>query len=111
MSQKVGLPNSFDILQAVIEATPDAIFIKALEGRYVLINQAMARFVGKPAADIIGKHDLEVYPEENALRFIEADKRVLSSGKPHSFEGVATSETGTQAYLVTKGLYRDNDGE
>src|SRR5206468_5538564 len=40
-----------------------------------------------------------------------ADKQVLSSGKPHSFEGVATSETGTQAYLVTKGLYRAKDGE
>src|SRR6185436_11542760 len=60
---------------------------------------------------IIGKRDLEVYPEETARRFIEADRQVLSSGKPHSFEGVATSETGTQAYLVTKGLYRDHDGE
>ena len=107
----MAIPNSYDILQAVIEATPDAIFIKDLEGRYVLINQAMARFVGKPAAEIIGKHDLEVYPEETARRFIEADKQVLASGKPHSFEGVATSETGTQAYLVTKGLYRDHDGE
>ena len=27
-----------------------------------------------------------------------------------SFEGVATSASGTQAYLVTKGVYRDKDG-
>src|SRR5258706_15243191 len=107
----MAIPNSFDILQAVIEATPDAIFIKDLDGRYVLINQAMARFVGKPAADIIGKRDVEVYPEEPARRFIEADMHGLASGKPHSFEGVATSETGTQADRVTKGGYGDPDGE
>jgi signal transduction histidine kinase len=35
---------------------------------------------------------------------------VLATGQPHAFEGVATSETGTQAYLVTKGVYRDKDG-
>src|SRR4029077_9538514 len=103
MSPEMALPNSFDILQAVIEATPDAIFVKDLEGRYVLINEAMARFVGKPAAEIIGKHDLEIYPEETARRFIEADKQVLATGRPHAFEGIATSATGTQAYLVTKG--------
>src|SRR5580765_7165169 len=100
----MAIPNSYDILQAVIEATPDAIFVKDLEGRYVLINEAMARFVGKPAAEIVGKHDLEVYPEETARGFIEADKQVLATGQPHAFEGVATSETGTQAYLVTKGV-------
>ena len=35
---------------------------------------------------------------------------VLASGKPMSFEGVATSHAGTQAYLVTKGVYRDKTG-
>ena len=42
------IPNSSDILQAVIDATPDAIFVKDLDGRYVLVNDAAARFVGRP---------------------------------------------------------------
>src|SRR5229473_234116 len=107
----MAIPNSYDILQAVIEATPDAIFVKDLEGRYVLVNEAAARFLGKSPAEIVGKHDLELYPEETARRFIEDDRYVLSTGKPHAFEGVATSETGTQAYLVTRGVYRDKDGQ
>ena len=68
----MAIPNSFDILQAVIEATPDAIFVKDLEGRYVLVNAAFSRFTGKAAADIIGKNDYELYLEADARAFVDA---------------------------------------
>ena len=107
----MAIPNSFDILQAVIEATPDAIFVKDLEGRYVLVNEAFARFIGKSQADIVGKNDFELYPEADARAFVEADRQVLASGKPQAFEGVATGQDGQpQTYLVSKGVYRDKDG-
>src|SRR3954451_14419683 len=38
------------------------------------------------------------------------DQRVLATGEPQTFEGVASSALGTQAYLVTKGVYRDASG-
>jgi PAS domain S-box-containing protein len=107
----MAVPNSDQILQAVIDTTPDAIFVKDLNGCYVLVNAAAARFLGKAPEEIVGKHDLELYPEETARGFIEADNKVLETGEAHSFEGVATGEGGTtQAYLVTKGVYRDRDG-
>ena len=107
----MALPNSLEILQAVIEATPDAIFVKDLDGRYVIVNEAAAQFLGKSPDEIVGKNDLELYPEETARQFIEDDKKVLASGTARSFEGVATSALGTQAYLVTKGVYRDKRGK
>ncbi|HMF97299.1 MAG TPA: PAS domain-containing protein [Vicinamibacterales bacterium] len=107
----MALPNSDQILRAVIEATPDAIFVKDLDGRYVLVNAAAARFLGKSPVEIVGKRDLELYPEATARRFIEDDRTVLASGRPQDFEGVAISDDGTpQTYLVTKGVYRDRDG-
>ena len=106
----MAIPNSYDILQAVIEATPDAIFVKDLEGRYVVVNEAFARFISKSPADIVGKNDFELYPETDARAFIEADRQVLATGKPHSFEGVATGEAGPQTYLVSKDVYRDKAG-
>jgi two-component system, cell cycle sensor histidine kinase and response regulator CckA len=106
----MAIPNSYDILQAVIEATPDAIFVKDLDGRYVLVNEAFARFIGKSLADIVGKNDFELYPEEDARNFVEADKHVLATGMAQQFEGVATGEAGPQTYLVTKGVYQDKDG-
>jgi PAS domain S-box-containing protein len=107
----MAIPNSSDILQAVIEATPDAIFVKDLEGRYILINAAAARFIDKSPGDIVGKNDLELYPAETARRFMEEDQTVLSTGRAQSFEGVARGESGTQDYLVTKGVYRDKAGQ
>jgi PAS domain S-box-containing protein len=106
----VAIPNSVDILRAVIEATPDAIFVKDLDGRYLVVNAAAARFLGRAPEEIIGKHDLELYPEETARRFIADDQQVLAAGKALSFEGIATSDVGVQAYLVTKGVYRDANG-
>jgi PAS domain S-box-containing protein len=106
----MAIPNSFDILQAVIEATPDAIFVKDLEGRYVLVNEAFARFIGKSQTDIVGRNDYELYPEADAREFIDADRRVLESGRPQVFEGVATGQGQPQRYLVSKGVYRDKDG-
>jgi PAS domain S-box-containing protein len=105
------LPNSYDILQAVIEATPDAIFVKDLNGRYVLVNEAFARFLGRSTTEVIGKNDLELYPEATARQFVDDDRRVLQTGVAQSFEGVATSAAGSQAYLVTKGVYRDPHGK
>jgi PAS domain S-box-containing protein len=105
------ISNSVDILRAVIEATPDAIFVKDLEGRYVVVNDAAARFLGRAPAEIIGRNDLELYPEATATRFIEDDRAVIASGEPREFEGIAESQSGSQAYyIVTKGVYRDAEG-
>ncbi len=106
----MAVHNSLEILQAVIDATPDAIFVKDLRGCYVVVNQAAARFLGKSPEEIVGHNDLELYPEETARQFMEDDRKVLASGTPRSFEGVATSALGRQAYLVTKGVYRDKNG-
>jgi two-component system, cell cycle sensor histidine kinase and response regulator CckA len=106
----MAIPNSFDILQAVIEATPDAIFVKDLEGRYVVVNAAFTRFLGRSPSDIIGRNDFELYEPATARQFVEDDRQVLASGGPRSFEGVASSPSGEQAYLVTKGVYRDPNG-
>jgi PAS domain S-box-containing protein len=107
---EVAIPNGLEILQAVIDATPDAIFVKDLEGRYVIVNAAMSRFLGKSPDDIVGRNDLELYPEATARQFIADDRKVLDAGTALSFEGVATSDVGQQAYLVTKGVYRDHQG-
>ena len=89
-----SIPNASDILLAVIDATPDAIFVKDLDGRYVLANRAAARFVGRTPDQVIGRHDFELYPEETATRFVQDDKAVLESG---------ASRSGTRSESQTRG--------
>src|SRR5262249_27775724 len=106
----MALPNSDQILRAVIDATPDAIFVKDLDGRYVLVNVALARFLDKTPDEIVGRRDIELYPEATARQFVEDDRTVLASGEPRDFEGVAIGPDGRPVtYLATKGSYLSHD--
>jgi len=89
----VALPNSDQILRAVIEATPDAIFVKDLAGRYVLVNAAAARFLGKSPEDIVGKRDVELYPEETARRFVETTAQCSPPGGRRISKGSRSTRT------------------
>ena len=45
---------------------PDAIFVKDLQGRYLLGNPANAKIVGRPAADILGHDDATLFSADSA---------------------------------------------
>ncbi|HYO91417.1 MAG TPA: PAS domain-containing protein, partial [Pyrinomonadaceae bacterium] len=107
---EAALRESHSVLRAVIEGTPDAIFVKDIKGRYVMVNSAFADFLRKSPAEIIGKSDTELYLPETARQFIEDDRKVLSTGETQTFEGVAQGPDITQMYLVTKAVYRDHQG-
>ena len=55
------LQENYQIMQAVFEGTSDAIFVKDIQGRYVMINSAGARVFGKSPEDVIGKDDAELF--------------------------------------------------
>ena len=48
------------LLRSIIDNSPDMIFMKDSEFRYILTNQTMAKFLGKSLAEIIGHDDLEL---------------------------------------------------
>src|SRR3712207_8003707 len=75
--------------------TTDAVFMKDLEGRYVYINPAGARFLGLDPAEVQGKTDLEVFSRDTAMCIVESDRRVLRS-EEH------TSELQSRQYLVCR---------
>lgn len=53
------------LMRTIIDATPDWIFAKDMEHRYVLLNKAFADTLQLPPDEVIGKHDLEIgVPEE-----------------------------------------------
>ncbi|MDP2044756.1 MAG: PAS domain S-box protein, partial [Deltaproteobacteria bacterium] len=56
----------------------DSIFIKDRSFRYTLVNPAMARLFGRPAAEIIGKTDLDLVGAADAERIWKQDRRVLT---------------------------------
>ena len=51
------------MLEQVLEATTDSIYVKDRDGRYLLVNSAAARLIGQPAQDDRRPHERELLPE------------------------------------------------
>ena len=75
---------SFHELETLLKVLPSNIFLKDAEGRYVFCTQYWhhLRHADEPGWTIRGKTDLDIRKnKENALKAMEADRRVIESGK------------------------------
>ena len=97
-------------LQALIDGTTDAVYIKDLKGRYLLFNKAASRVVGK-YDEVIGHDDTYILPFNEALLVKEVDRRVMDSGKPLSYVETLTSHNSELiTFHSTKGPLFDSKG-
>lgn len=69
------------LLQSVIDHLPDFVYVKDLEGRYILDNLAHALSVGSTPPEMVGKRDFDLFPPEMALGFFNDDMQVCENGK------------------------------
>lgn len=75
------LKNKEMYLRQVIDIIPHLVFAKDKEGRFTLVNQAVAQLFGKEIRELIGKKDRELNPfDDECTRFRKEDERVLSEG-------------------------------
>lgn len=105
------LLQSQTLLRGIIDGTPDVVFVKDREGRYLIINAAAAHLLGKPMEEIIGKDDTDLYAAEEARRIMETDRQVMKSGESRVYEVATTLDGETRAFLFTKTAYRNRQGE
>ena len=69
------------LFQAVVDGSPDAIFLKDREGRMLLANPVTLAAIGKPAEFCIGKTDAEFLLNPDDARAIMAnDRRIMEVG-------------------------------
>ena len=105
-----ALRDHHQLLNAIIEGTTAATYVKDLQGRYLLMNSAGAALFGKSAPEILGKDDASLFSPESAQRIIARDRQTVESGMVETYEEEITVEGVTRAYLSTKGPYRDAQG-
>jgi PAS domain-containing protein len=65
------------LLAAIVEGTTDAVFVKDLDGRYLMVNSSCARILGRPKETIIGKVGAQLLPSEPAGRLLRERLHVL----------------------------------
>jgi PAS domain S-box-containing protein len=98
------------ILRAVVNGTEDVIFVKDLQGRYVLINTMGAQWLGTSVEAVIGQDDRALFPLEKALEIEAIDRQVLLSGELISYEEQTPKRDGWRSLLTAKYPWRDATG-
>jgi PAS domain S-box-containing protein len=108
--QEARLREERNLLNAIVEGTTDAIFVKDRDGRYLLVNSACARFFAKPNKEAVGETDADLFPPGMAQEILERDRGILESGTTITFEEEVPVGGRVTPFLTTKGVVRDTSG-
>ncbi|MGA1237572.1 MAG: PAS domain-containing sensor histidine kinase [Limisphaerales bacterium] len=99
------------LLQAVTEATTDAIFVTDTNGRYLLLNSGAAKLGGSPPNSILGKDVTAVFNPEDAQRIMQHDREIMSSGQVITEDETVMLNGRKTTLHCTKGPIQNHQGD
>jgi PAS domain S-box-containing protein len=98
------------LLRAILNSTTDAIILKDVHGKVMMINQAGARLVGADEATLIGRDLSAQFDRPTVERIFDTDRQVMETGLDHTYEMGGGAHEPSKVYLVTKTPWRDDRG-
>jgi len=110
-SKEAAITESRNSLEKIINAIGDPVFVKDRNHRWVLLNDALCRFMGQIREKLLGKSDYDFFTKEEADIFWLNDELVFSQGIENINEERITDTSGQVHIVITKKtLYTDNSG-
>ncbi len=97
-------------LQDILDHSPALIFLKDLEGRFLLCNEAFANYCQRPREAIVGRKDEDFVSAEKARHYQALDAQVLAAGRPLEFETKPGEEADGAVYLSHRFPLLDEQG-
>ncbi len=99
------------LLHTIINSTPDAIFVKDLEGKYLLFNRGASDVTGKSEYEAIGNTDELLFSPAGAKVLRDIDQNILKDGVIRSQEEHLSTLGGEEkVFWATKGPIYNEDG-
>ncbi len=89
-------------LVTMVNNTSAGIFIKDLEGRYLLMNHECERLFNVTNAEVCGKTDYDLFPPALADELRANDRQVLEVGYAFTLEESIPFEDGIHTYIAVK---------
>ncbi len=119
MESQSQLKESHLLLDGIIEGSTDPIFLKNMDGKYIIINSATAKVLGKTVSEVLGKtakeifeglsHDL-IIPKEIQQLSAEGDAEVFRTGKPQLVECILIYKCKQITFMTLKSPFKDSEG-
>jgi diguanylate cyclase (GGDEF)-like protein/PAS domain S-box-containing protein len=95
----------------VVTALPDALYVKDLEGQFILATERSAALFGaKTAADLIGRHEMEFHKRGDAWRILQEDRTFLSNPAPDTIRQILRRADRDIFLSTVKAPYLDEAG-
>ncbi|MEG4419104.1 PAS domain S-box protein [Microcoleus sp. LAD1_D5] len=105
------LEASKKFLNYTIDALAAPIFVKDEQHRWILLNDAFCKLIGKQREELLGKSDYDFFPKQEAEIFWQTDQQVFRTGKENESEEIFTGAHGAKHILSTKKtVFENTDG-
>ncbi len=109
VSQNMLLENK-QLLQSIIDNTTNPIFIKKINGEYILINKQFGSLFQISNEQIVGKTDHDFLPKEVADAYRNSDFEVAKALKELKTEETIQQSDGPHTYIAVKFPLYDSAG-
>ena len=105
------LQNEQEQLMQLLRSMPDMVWFKTANGCYMRCNPRFESFVGMPQAELVGKTDHDLFPADQAERFVARDQLAIERQEVISEQEWRTFADGHRELIeVLKVAIRGTDG-
>jgi signal transduction histidine kinase len=105
-----ALKKDKESFEVIIDKSDNIIFTKDLNGNYTFVNNQFAIAQRAPIEEIIGKNDVDLYPEEFAINYKKHDQIVIDTKKPIQFNEIDPLQPEI-SFITSKFPLLDDEGE
>ena len=97
-------------LERILDALPNPVFVKDDRHRWIALNESCCRLFGRPRAELLGRSDPDLFPEDQAAVFWAKDEEVFRTGRTVENEETIRGSAGERILLTRKSLHHDAVG-
>jgi len=108
---EASLQESREQLRAFFDNAQAIVWIKDLDGRFLMVNRYTEQLLGRPREQLLGHTVAEIFPQENAEAFANNDRKVLYAGTPLAFDESAQFAGGLHTFFSVKFPLYDSSGK
>jgi len=96
--------------KAILDNNPDIAWLKDRDSRFIAVNEQFGRLCGLRPAEVVGKSDFDIWPEDLAERYRADDLEVMQTGRRKVVEGPLADRGGKIQWIetITTPIYDSN---
>ena len=106
-----ALQDSEAKLQAILNFSPAVIYVKDLEGRYMLVNRAFLKLFQVTTEAVLDKTSADLFPADVAAAIESHDQTVIAQGSAQQYEKELPVGREMRTFISTKFLLFDREGQ